>query len=166
MRRTLGLTLVATLVGLAILPLTASGTPAPVSQHALVKAAYNKQLKATILVDARGLTLYMFTEDVNGKATQCTPQGPWGAECPSIWPPLTSIGAPHAGSDINASLLGVITRRDGKRQVTYNRHPLYYFHGDYPNTPHGDKKPGDVRGQGFVGEWYVLSAKGTPVRIP
>jgi len=163
MRRTLGLILVAALIGLAILPLTASGTPAPTSQHALVKAAYNKKLKTTILVDARGLTLYMFTEDVNGKATQCTPQGPWGSECPSIWPPLTSMGAPHAGSGINASLLGVINRRDGKRQVTYNRHPVYFFHGD-PNTPPGDRKPGDARGQGFVSEWYVLAPAGTPIR--
>jgi predicted lipoprotein with Yx(FWY)xxD motif len=131
--------------------------------RALVKTAYNTKLKTKIVVDGAGRTLYMFTEDTNGKDTVCTPQGPYGAECPAIWPPLTSAGAPHAGSGIKASLLGVYKRRDGRRQVTYNRHPLYYFVGD-PNTPPGDKKPGDVRGQGFVSEWYVLSPKGTPIR--
>lgn len=105
----------------------------------------------------------MFTSDLSGKDTVCTPQGPYGAECPSIWPPLTSAGVPHAGSGIKASLLAVYNRRDGKRQVTYNHHPLYYFHGD-PNTPPGDKKPGDVRGEGFLQEWYVLAPNGTPIR--
>jgi len=162
MRRTFGLVLVVALAGLAVPPLTATGTPASISRDALVKAAYSKKLRTRILVDGAGRTLYMFTEDVNGRATKCTPQGPWGAECPLIWPPLTSMGAPRAGSGVSASLLGVVHRRDGKRQVTYNRHPVYYFHGDF-NTPPGDRKPGDVRGQGFAGEWYVLSPKGTPI---
>jgi predicted lipoprotein with Yx(FWY)xxD motif len=130
---------------------------------ALVRTSQNAKLKKTIVVDGAGRTLYMFTSDLNGKDTVCTPQGPYGAECPTIWPPLTSSGAPRAGQGIDPSLLGVYTRRDGKRQVTYNHHPLYYFHGD-PNTPRGDKKPGDVRGQGFVNEWYVLAPNGTPIR--
>jgi predicted lipoprotein with Yx(FWY)xxD motif len=144
---------------------SAVGSLAESSAQTRVKTAFNKTLRKTIVVDGAGRTLYMFTEDANGKATLCTPQGPWGAECPQIWPPLTSAGAPLAGSGIKASQLGVVNRRDGKRQVTYNRHPLYYFHGD-PNTPPGDRKPGDVRGQGFSGEWYVLSAKGAPIRTP
>ena len=128
-----------------------------------VQAAYNKKIGHKILVDAAGRTLYMFTSDTNGSDTVCTPTGPYGAECPLIWPPLTSSGKPRAGRGIEAALLGVYTRSDGKRQVTYNRHPLFYFHGD-PSTPPGDKKPGDVRGQGFVSEWYVLSPKGEPIR--
>jgi len=129
----------------------------------LVKTAYNKKLRKMIVVDSAGRTLYMFTVDVNGRDTVCTPQGPYGAECPAIWPPLTSAGSPSAGGGIKASLLGVYTRRDGKRQVTYNRHPLYYFHGD-PATPPGDKKPGDTRGEGFYSQWYVLSPNGNPIR--
>ena len=130
---------------------------------AIVKTAFNKKLKKTILVDGAGRTLYMFTSDVSGKDTICTPQGPYGAECPAIWPPLTSAGVPRAGQGVKASLLAVYRRRDGKQQVTYNRHPLYYFHGD-SSTPPGDKKPGDVRGEGFVHEWYVLAPNGTPIR--
>jgi predicted lipoprotein with Yx(FWY)xxD motif len=130
---------------------------------AVVKTAYNAKLKKTILVDGAGRTLYMFTSDLSGKDTICTPQGPYGAECPAIWPPLTSAGAPRAGSGVEASLLGVYKRIDGKRQVTYNHHPLYYFHGD-SSTPPGDKKPGDVRGEGYVSEWYVLAPSGKPIR--
>jgi len=103
------------------------GGVAGLPSTAIVKTAFNKKLKKTILVDRAGRTLYMFTSDISGKDTICTPQGPYGAECPTIWPPLTSAGAPRAGSGVNASLLAVYTRRDGKRQVTYNRHPLYYF---------------------------------------
>lgn len=136
---------------------------AATSSSAVVKTAFNKTLKKTILVDGAGRTLYMFTSDISGKDTICTPSGPYGAECPTIWPPLTSAAAPRAGSGVNAALLGVYLRRDGKRQVTYNHHPLYYFHGD-PNTPPGDKKPGDARGEGFVNEWYVLAPSGTPIR--
>jgi predicted lipoprotein with Yx(FWY)xxD motif len=28
----------------------------------------------------------------------------------------------------------------------------------------GDKKPGDVNGQGFASGWYVLSPAGTPIK--
>ena len=51
---------------------------------ATVKTAFNKTLKKAILVDGAGRTLYMFTSESNGKDTICTPQGPYGAECPAI----------------------------------------------------------------------------------
>lgn len=60
---------------------------------------------------------------------------------------------------IAASKLGTTKYPGGVTQVTYNRHPLYYFRG-----PGADKKPGDARGQGFGKLWYVLSTKGTPIR--
>lgn len=161
-RGTLLTVVVAFLLGGLVIATAGEGLAAP-SAQALVKTAYNKTLKKTIVVDGTGRTLYIFTVDRNGKDTACTPTGPWGAECPAIWPPLTSAGPPKAGSGMKASLLGVYTRSDGERQVRYNGHPLYYFHGD-PNTPPGDKKPGDARGQGFAGEWYVLSPTGTPIR--
>jgi predicted lipoprotein with Yx(FWY)xxD motif len=141
--------------GVAASPSTAS--------TATVKTVFNKKLKETILVDGAGRTLYMFTSDHGGKDTICTPAGPYGAECPTIWPPLTSAGSPHAGSGINASLLSAYKRIDGKRQVTYNHHPLYYFHGDL-NTPAGDEKPGDARGEGLFYEWFVLAPDGNPIR--
>jgi hypothetical protein len=63
---------------------------------------------------------------------------------------------------VSASLLGTTTRTDGKTEVTYHGHPLYYFAGDH--------KPGDSNGEGlkaFGAEWYVLSAAGNKVeKVP
>jgi predicted lipoprotein with Yx(FWY)xxD motif len=125
-----------------------------------VKVAFNKKLKKSILVDARGFTLYLFTEDSHGKPT-CYNDSTY--HCSKAWLPLRITGVPHAGAGVEASLLGVVKRTDGAAQVTYNAHPLYTDEG--PNTfgLTADKKPGDVNGQGFVGIWYVLSPKGEQI---
>lgn len=39
------------------------------SSTVTVKTAYNAKLKATILVNGEGMTLYAFTDDVGGRAT-------------------------------------------------------------------------------------------------
>ena len=166
MRRKLWFTLLTALLltGLVLSATAVGGRTAP-SSPAVVRVAFNKTLKKTIVVDGSGRTLYMFTLDTRGVAALCTPTGPWGTDCPMLWPPLTSTGAPLAAKGINASLLGITKRTDGKPQVTYNRHPLYYYHGGF-GAPGTDKKPGDVQGQNFFSSWYVLSPKGTPIRTP
>ncbi|TMM03671.1 MAG: hypothetical protein E6G10_06910 [Actinobacteria bacterium] len=103
-----------------------------------------------VLVDAKGMTLYLFEKDRRNKSA-CA-----GA-CAKVWSPLLVKGKPTAGGGVKASLLGTTRRKSGV-QVTYNGHPLYHFSGD--------KKPGDARGEGskaFGAEWYVLSAKGAKV---
>jgi predicted lipoprotein with Yx(FWY)xxD motif len=154
--------LAALLVSGLVVSAAALGGRTDTVSRAVVKVAYNKTLKKSIVVDGSGRTLYMFIFDIHGAATICTPQGPYGSTCPRLWPPLKSQGVTLAGKGINASLLGSTKRTDGIRQVTYNRHPLYYWHGDGDNP--GDRKPGDVKGQGFLGDWYVLSPKGVPIR--
>jgi predicted lipoprotein with Yx(FWY)xxD motif len=129
-----------------------------VASRAVVKVAVNKKLKTKIVVDGGGRTLYMFTRDPKGKST-CTPKA--DADCARRWPPLTSRGAPRAGRGVNASKLGITKRTDGKRQVTYNGHPLYYWRGGTGFA--GDTKPGDVKGQDFFGVWFVLSPRGAPI---
>ena len=44
-------------------------------------------------------------------------------------------------------------RPDGTTQVTYAGFPLYRYSGD--------KKPGDVKGQGFQGVWHAVTSAGT-----
>jgi predicted lipoprotein with Yx(FWY)xxD motif len=104
-----------------------------------------------ILVDSRGITLYDFPPD-KGKTSVC-----YGA-CAALWPPLITHGKPVAGKGVRASLLGTTRRKDGKREVTYGGHPLYYFVQD--------RKPGQTTGQGlnqFGGPWWVLSPSGKEI---
>ena len=125
-----------------------------------MKTAFNKKLKKTILVDGRGLTLYLFASDVGGKPT-CIDDSAY--HCIRIWPPLRAKTVPRAGAGAKQSLLGLVERPDGGKQVTYNHHPLYYFRGGATNYGPGDKKPGDAKGQNFFGIWFVVSPKGQPI---
>ena len=104
-----------------------------------------------ILVDGGGRTLYLFEKDRRASST-CD-----GA-CASIWPPLTIKGAPRAGRGVAVGKVATTKRKDGTLEVTYNRHPLYYYVGD--------TKRGDTNGQGldqFGAKWYVLSPAGKTV---
>lgn len=105
-----------------------------------------------ILSDARGHTLYLFTAD-KGKASVCNSKA-----CLAAWPPLVTTGAPMAGTGAKASLLSTTKRKDGRLQVTYAGHPLYFFVAD--------KKAGQTAGENidhFGGEWYAVSAAGKKV---
>jgi predicted lipoprotein with Yx(FWY)xxD motif len=154
MRRVL---VVALLAGGLVAAATAAATS---SSSAVVRTAFNKTLKKTILVDASGRTLYMYTAETNG-APACFNDSTY--HCSKAWPPLLTTGAPHAGQGAKASLLGTVKRIDGGVQVTYHRHPLYYFHGG-SGLGKGDTKPGDVAGQGVLTIWYVLSPAGNPIK--
>jgi hypothetical protein len=58
-------------------------------------------------------------------------------------------------------LLGTVVRADGRKQVTYNYHPLYGFALD--------KQAGQTNGQGmsgFGGKWWAVSGSGKPVTKP
>ena len=98
-----------------------------------------------ILVNSQGRTLYLFGKD-SGTTSACT-----GA-CAGNWPPLRANGKPTLGSGAKASLVGTIQRSDGKRQVTYNGHPLYRYSGD--------TKAGQTSGQGMDGKWFAVKANG------
>ncbi|MBO0687064.1 MAG: hypothetical protein J2P45_28270 [Candidatus Dormibacteraeota bacterium] len=128
----------------------ASTSPAAAASGPAKVSLANSSL-GSILVDGSGRTLYLFANDT-GTTSTC-----YGS-CASAWPPLLTDGAPDAGSGVNTGLVGTTKRTDGTTEVTYNGHPLYYWVGD--------KKPGDVTGQGINnsgGVWYVLNASGDKV---
>lgn len=103
----------------------------------------------TFLVDGKGRTVYLFEAD-KPNVSACS--GP----CPDAWPPMT--GTPQAGAGVTSSHLGTFVRQDGKSQVTYYGHPLYYFIKD--------TAAGDTHGQGitaFGANWYVLDANGNKI---
>ena len=115
MNRKLFAPLVAALVLSALVVSAAAvGQQTAASSRAIVRVAYNKTLKKTIVVDGRGRTVYMLTLDTRGKAT-CES---YDETCPRHWPPFTTIGKPLAGKGINASLLGTTKGAGGTQQVT------------------------------------------------
>jgi predicted lipoprotein with Yx(FWY)xxD motif len=137
-----GVVVAATAAALAFAGTTAGGR---------TKLTVRKTGLGRILVDSKGITLYDFPPD-KGTTSVC-----YGA-CAALWPPLLTHGKPIAGPGVRASLLGTTKRKDGKREVTYNGHPLYYWVGDH--------KPGQTTGQGlnqFGGPWWVLSPAGREI---
>ena len=145
--------MIATIVSLgfglvaAALVSSASGSPSAAG----AKVAVAKSRLGRIVVDSRGRTLYLFEKD-KGRSSTC-----YGA-CASYWPPLTTAGKPRAGQGVHAALLGTTKRKDGRVEVTYAGHPLYYFAGDM--------KRGDLKGEGlnqFGAGWDVVSPTGKKI---
>jgi len=141
------ITVLATACGSSPSTGSSNPSPSPAGTGAKVAAANNAKL-GQILVDEKGMTLYLFVKDT-GTSSTCYDQ------CASFWPPLLTTGTPQAGTGANQSLLGTTTRTDGKVEVTYAGHPLYYFLKD--------KAPRDITGQGVNGFgdlWWVLTPAG------
>ena len=136
-------------------PAGASGsTPsysAPSGQSTGAMVAVASSPLGQLLVDGSGRTLYLFEADTSSSSTCYGP-------CAQAWPPLLTKGSPSAGTGANAADLGTTTRNDGKAEVTYHGHPLYYYVGD--------SKPGDTTGQAlnqFGAKWYVLAPSGDKI---
>jgi predicted lipoprotein with Yx(FWY)xxD motif len=124
----------------------------PSSSSALVRTASNTRLGASVLVDARGMTLYHLSAERNGKFI-CTTSA-----CLGVWHPLTvAAGATPSGT---VGSLGTITRPDGSEQVTYKGTPLYTFAQD--------TAAGQVNGQGIkdVGTWSAATTSSSAPAAP
>jgi predicted lipoprotein with Yx(FWY)xxD motif len=127
-----------------------SPSPSPAATGEKIAVATNAKL-GQILVDESGRTVYLFLSDTATTST-CY------SGCATVWPPVLTTGAPQAGTGAQASLLGTITRTDGKVEVTYAGHPLYYFVQD---TAAGDAKGQGLNGFGAL--WWVLSPAGVAI---
>jgi predicted lipoprotein with Yx(FWY)xxD motif len=106
----------------------------------------------TVLTGPTGMTLYTYAPDTSA-VSKCT------GECASEWPPLVTTGQAMLGAGLTGQL-GTLTRPDGTTQVSYGGRPLYYWEGD--------KKAGDVTGNGIDG-FAVASvggAKAAPSAAP
>jgi predicted lipoprotein with Yx(FWY)xxD motif len=118
---------------------------------AMISLSSISGIPGKFLVDAQGRTMYLFEADKSGTST-CS-----GA-CAAAWPPVTVSGSPQAGSGVDWALLGTVKRADGTMQLTYNKHPLYYFAAD--------TAAGQDHGQGskeFGAGWYVVNAQGAKI---
>ena len=124
--------------------------------HALVSRA-GRVIKAIdsdygrVIADRKSEAFYLFGKEKAGKS-EC-----FGA-CAQAWPPVLTAGKPRAGTGAKASLLGTTKRPNGKLQITYAGHPLYYYVDDAPGTILCQ----DV--SEFGGLWLVVKPSGSAVQ--
>lgn len=98
-----------------------------------------------ILVGAHGRTLYH--DDLAHKdKPACT-----GA-CLKLWPPMWLAKGTTLKAGKGVSHLGVV-HRSGRRQVTFEGKPLYYYAGD--------SRRGQANGEGLLHRWYVVHPAAT-----
>ena len=90
---------------------------------------------ATVLTDAKGMTLYIFVRDEPGKSN-CT------GGCAGAWPPLMADAGVAPAENFS-----IIVRDDGTKQWAYKDKPLYLWSRD--------EKPGDTMGEGVFDSWLV-----------
>ena len=103
-----------------------------------------------MLYDKNGQPIYLFTSET-GIRPDCY------GDCAEAWPPVLTRGAPQAGEQVRAGLLGTTRRTDGSTQVTYSGHPLYFYahEGKYQVLCHNVEE--------FGGTWLVVRPNGHAV---
>jgi predicted lipoprotein with Yx(FWY)xxD motif len=136
---------VAVAIGAAAVVLLRGSAPAPSHPSALRSSTSRL---GRILVDERGRTLYLYTEDAHGRSA-CI------GDCARVWPPVIIRGSVRPGPGVATGKLRTYRRTDSTLQVVYGGHPLYRFSGD--------SAPGQAGGQGFLGQWFVVSPAGRQI---
>jgi predicted lipoprotein with Yx(FWY)xxD motif len=128
-------------------PQPASSTSRPRKRGTKIRAIDSQF--GTILGDGRGQAVYLFDKEQSSRS-ECY------GDCARAWPPVLAKGRPVAGKGARKRLLGTTRRRNGKRQVTYDGRPLYYY---------VDDAPGRVLCHNvfeFGGLWLVVRPDGEP----
>ncbi|MBQ1057024.1 MULTISPECIES: COG4315 family predicted lipoprotein [Micromonospora] len=99
-----------------------------------------------VVTDQDGWVLYRFDKD-----SDSPPQSNCVDKCAEVWPPSLTDGNPKLRG-VSDDKVGTITRQDGTRQLTIGGWPVYRYIGD--------KKPGQWKGQGVGGTWFVVDPNG------
>jgi predicted lipoprotein with Yx(FWY)xxD motif len=122
-------------------PASSMSTPAAASE---LKVAESKV--GQIVVDGKGMSVYYYTKDTKDSGTSACTGG-----CLTAWPPVTTTSATPSVEGVMGTL-GTIATPDGKKQVTINGMPIYYYAKD--------KAAGDITGQGVNSVWYLVAPSG------
>ncbi|KJZ47819.1 MULTISPECIES: hypothetical protein [Pseudomonas] len=102
----------------------------------LAFAADPAMMKDGMMVDHKGMTVYTYDKDKDGKS-MCN------GECAEYWPPMMApAGAKAEGK------WTVVKRDDGMMQWAYGGKPLYYYKDD--------KAVGEMKGDKKKDVWHVV----------
>jgi predicted lipoprotein with Yx(FWY)xxD motif len=138
---------------------TLAGLPAPGAAKVILENSADGLVLAAPTANGYR-SLYLLTYDLPAQATGTGP-------CTAIWPPLLTNREPAAGPGVSRGALGILSRPDGTRQVTYHGHPVYLFAFDL-----GAGAPSGLTGGEYLvdqlahGVWWLLGADGKPVPGP
>lgn len=134
-----------------LLLLGASFASIPNAYAAGVVAKVGSTSLGKIIVDSKGMSAYFFNLDkAHSGVSACL------AECSANWPAILSPTAKPHVSGIKG-VVGSILLKNGGHQVTINGRPIYTFAFD--------KAPGEIKGQGAQGVWYVISPTGKEIKV-
>jgi predicted lipoprotein with Yx(FWY)xxD motif len=121
----------------AAIVLAAVAVSAPSFGQTVEPAKSADTSKGKALVDAKGMTLYIFDRDSDGKSA-CSGQ------CATNWPPFMATGDAKPSGEWT-----IVTRDDGSKMWAYKGKPLY--------TWINDKAPGDAKGDGVNNVWHIAA---------
>jgi predicted lipoprotein with Yx(FWY)xxD motif len=136
----------------------AASSPAPAKTASSPESAAQPSARGTKLVVRRSdfgrmlfnsekQAIYIFDNDTR-RTSNCY------GDCAEAWPPVFTKAKPVAGRGVREGLLGTTKRRNGKKQVTYDGKPLYYYAHEGP----GEVLCHDVFLNG--GYWWVVGPNG------
>ncbi|MEV7094417.1 SCO0930 family lipoprotein [Amycolatopsis sp. NPDC051045] len=108
-------------VALGVQQQPASAVPAGSGAGQAQLVASTVEGLGAVLADAEGHTLYRYAKDTTEPT--CT-----GA-CAEAWPPLVS-DVPALAAGVDSRLVGLVTRPDGRKQVTVGGRPVYRYAKD------------------------------------
>jgi predicted lipoprotein with Yx(FWY)xxD motif len=121
---------------------------APAADVRLTDQLVGKKLPrmGAVVTDQDGWVLYRFDKDsADPPSSNCVDK------CAQVWPPALTDGNPQL-QGVSDDKVGTVTRQDGTRQITIGGWPVYRYIGD--------KKPGQWKGQGVGGTWWVVDPNG------
>ena len=148
-------------VGLGAAIAVAAAAAAVIAVGASAEAGGATQLSVrgsdygNVLFGPGGRVVYLFAPDHRSKST-C-----YGT-CARFWHPLLTKGRPLAGPGVKANLLGTTTRKDGRVQVTYNGHPLYFDNMTGESNAAGEIGCQHLNVNGGI--WLIMKPNGQPNR--
>ena len=113
--------------------------------HQMLSATESRQV-GWFVADAAGFALYRYDKD-----TAKPPKSTCDGDCQKTWPPVL-VSEHTMTSGVDPTLVGSVARADGRKQVTLAGWPLYRYAGD--------KKAGEITGQGKGGTWFAVTPEG------
>jgi len=98
-----------------------------------------------VVTSQQGMTLYRFDKD-SPQVSTCYDA------CAKQWTPLLAEGKEITFTGVPQNMVGTTKRKDGTRQITINKWPVYMYTKD--------SAPGDANGQGMGGTWFAVTPEG------